>query len=105
MKKILNFVKKSKIFNNESKKIIKDIKNKNYEKDDNISVFFDLINLIDIPLIVLKKNNTIKFLNESAINTFKLIKYNNLFYSFRRPEFRDQINSFRTKKIYSVCGK
>ena len=30
-------------------------KNKNYMKDDNISVFFDLINLIDIPLIVLKK--------------------------------------------------
>ena len=99
MKKILNFVKKSKIFKNESKKIIKDIKNKNYEKDDNISVFFDLINLIDIPLIVLKKNNIIKFLNEAAINTFKLTKYNNLFYSFRRPEFRDQINSFRTKKI------
>ena len=74
MKKILNFVKKSKIFKNESKKIIKDIKNKNYEKDDNISVFFDLINLIDIPLIVLKKNNIIKFLNEAAINTFKLTK-------------------------------
>lgn len=55
----------------------------------------DLINAIDIPFIVLKKDNSIYFINDAAKTKFKLTKDSNIFHNFRRPEFRDNILKFR----------
>ena len=58
----------------------------------------NLINIVDIPFVVLKNDNSILFINEAAKGLFKLNKYSNIFHNFRRPEFRENILKFRKTK-------
>ena len=65
----------------------------------------DLINAIDIPFIVLKDNNSIDFINNAAKTKFRLTKESNIFHTFRRPEFKDNILKFRLKNTRKLDRK
>ena len=41
----------------------------------------NLINIVDIPFVVLKNDNSILFINEAAKGLFKLNKYSNIFHN------------------------
>ena len=67
-------------------------------KDKDIYPDSDLVNAVDTPFIVLNMFNKVIFLNFAAKKELKLSKEDNIFYIFRRPEFRNNIISFRASK-------
>lgn len=67
-------------------------------KDKDIYPDSDLVNAVDTPFIVLNMFNKVIFLNFAAKKELNLSKEDNIFYIFRRPEFRNNIISFRASK-------
>jgi len=97
MKKLLNIDYLKNIIQKEDENDIKKLKNTTkklrYDPHDR-----DVINSIDTPLFTINNKNLVNFLNPAAKNTFNINKNENIFYKFRRPEFRENINKFRNKK-------
>ena len=99
MKKIINLNILKKILKNKDKNLAfvdKKLKEPKYNK---ISPDSDLVNTIDTPFIVLNRSNKIQFINNAAKNTFNLSEEDNIFHTFRTPEFRENISKINNKKI------
>ena len=99
MKKItdLNIFKKI-LVNKEEKTSFVDEK-QTETKHSLISPDNDIVNVIDTPFIVLKRNNKIHFINTAAKITFNLSSEDNIFHTFRTPEFHENISKIKDKKI------
>ena len=100
MKKITNLNIFKKILKNKEKNTTF-IDEKSNESIHNSSFYRDnvLVNAIDTPFIVLKHNNNkIHFINNAAIKTFNLRKEDNIFHTFRTPEFHENITKIKNKK-------
>ena len=101
MKKITNLNIFKKILKNKEKNTTF-IDEKSNESIHNPSFYRDnvLVNAIDTPFIVLKHNNNkIHFINNAAIKTFNLRKEDNIFHTFRTPEFHENITKIKNKKV------
>ena len=100
MKKITNLNIFKKILRNK-KKNSTFIDEKSNESRQNALFSLDnvLVNAIDTPFIVLKRNNKIHFINAAAKTTFKLSNEDNIFHTFRTPEFHENISKIKDKKI------
>jgi len=100
LKKITNLNIFKKILRNKEKKSTF-IDEKSNESRHNAPISLDnvLVNAIDTPFIVLKRNNKIHFINTAAKTTFKLRNEDNIFRTFRTPEFHENISKIKDKKI------
>ena len=94
MKKLINLKVFKKMLNKKENISLKTFQNSTKSKKETV-LDNDLINAIDIPFIVLKDNNSIDFINNAAKTKFRLTKESNIFHTFRRPEFKDNILKFR----------
>ena len=99
LKKIININIFKKILANKEEKTSFVNEKQTKTKHSLISLDNDLINVIDTPIIVLKRNNKIHFINKAAKTTFKLSNEDNIFHTFRTPEFHENISKIKDKKI------
>ena len=99
MKKIINLNILKKILKNKDKNLPFVDKKPKEPKYNKISPDSDLVNIIDTPFIVLNRSNKIQFINNAAKNTFNLSEEDNIFHTFRTPEFRENISKINNKKI------
>ena len=99
MKKITNLNIFKKILRNKEKNATF-VDEKSNESSHNPPVSLDnvLVNAIDTPFIVLNRNNKIYFINNAAKKTFNLTKEDNIFHTFRTPEFHENIIKIKNKK-------
>ncbi len=98
MKKIINLDIFKKILKNKDKITSFVDEKPSKSKYSPISPNIDLINVIDTPFIVLSHNNKIQFINNAAKNTFNLSDEDNIFHTFRTPEFHENISKIKNKK-------
>ena len=98
MKKIINLNIFKKIIANKEEKTSFIKKKSNVFKYSTISPNSDLFNAFDTPFIVLNRNKKIHFINNAAKKTFNLSKEDNIFHTFRTPEFSENISKIKNKK-------
>jgi len=99
LKKIIDINIFKKILTNKEEKTSFVNEKQTKTKHSLISLDNDLVNVIDTPIIVLKRNNKIHFINKAAKTTFKLSNEDNIFHTFRIPEFHENISKIKDKKI------
>ena len=99
MKKITNLNIFKKILANKQEKTSFVDEKQTKSKHSLISPDNDIVNVIDTPFIVLKHNNKIHFINTAAKITFNLSSEDNIFHTFRTPEFHENISKIKDKKI------
>jgi len=98
LKKIIDINIFKKILTNKEEKTSFVNEKQTKTKHSLISLDNDLVNVIDTPIIVLKRNNKIHFINKAAKTTFKLSNEDNIFHTFRIPEFHENISKIKNKK-------
>ena len=99
MKKITNLNIFKKILRNKEKNAtFVDEKSNESSQSPPVSLDNVLVNAIDTPFIVLNRNNKIYFINNAAKKTFNLTKEDNIFHTFRTPEFHENIIKIKNKK-------
>ena len=99
MKKIIDLNIFKKILVNKEEKTSFVNEKQTETKHSLISPDNDIVNVIDTPFIVLKRNNKIHFINTAAKITFNLSSEDNIFHTFRTPEFHENISKIKDKKI------
>jgi two-component system phosphate regulon sensor histidine kinase PhoR len=99
LKKITNLNIFKKILANKQEKTSFVDEKQTKSKHSLISPDNDIVNVIDTPFIVLKHNNKIHFINTAAKITFNLSSEDNIFHTFRTPEFHENISKIKDKKI------
>ncbi len=67
----------------------------------NINLQNDLIDIIDIPFVVLNHKDEVVYVNYSAKKRFKLFSSQKITHFFRRPEFSEKIRLFKKKNVKS----
>ena len=99
MKKIIDLNSFKKILVNKEEKTSFVNEKQTETKHSLISPDNDIVNVIDTPFIVLKRNNKIHFINTAAKTNFNLSSEDNIFHTFRTPEFHENISKIKDKKI------